>query len=518
MHECSHQDVASFLGLSVTTVNNRLHAARSRLKERMLTMVTETLHSRALPDDFANRIGRLITARGGVVEALFDPNSPPDILTELAVSDEANRRAVAVQVVQRPGGGVVRGVAMSPIDAVPRGSTVMSSGRQSETPVNLDELERILPALVGPSPIATGAGRFLETGIKVIDVMCPLVAGGNVVIAGERGTGIAAVMYELTQRLKGGPDRLKIFTLMPLWPDSPPGWSIAAELKKEGYSDIPEGAVETFFFRTENEPWTESRLSALDPFDVVIHLSRERGRAMVYPTLDVLTSRSRLLQTKAVGDEHVAIATRVRRALAALWSADGHLKSGTDHATPRARLEAAELFHAAVLCRGTLYETSWRDRPCRRSAAHLLRNPRRAPRRPARRRVLFQRRNGGNPRKYRAEAQLRSGHDLARAPLIRNRHGRALSRLSRRWRPCAHLIEVAGSSLPMTSLGGPQPSPHPAGSRPLALYTAAAAGAVRNLISARAGSDWLAFVPTAVANEVVSWISFGNGPTSSAPV
>jgi RNA polymerase sigma factor (sigma-70 family) len=344
VHECSHQDVATFLGLSVTTVNNRLHAARSKLKERMLTMVTETFHSRALPDDFANRIGRLIAARGGVVEALFDPNSPPDVLTELAVSDEANRRAVAVQVVQRSGGGVVRGVAMSPIDTVPRGSTVLSSGRQSETPLNLDELGRILPALAGPSPIATGAGRFLETGIKVIDVMCPLVAGGSVVIAGELGTGITVVMYELTRRLNDGPDRLEIFTLMPLWPDSPPGWSIAAELKKEGYSDVPEGAVRTSFFRTENEPWTESRLSALDPFDVVIHLSRERRRAMVYPTVDVLTSRSRLLQAKAVGDEHVAIAARVRRALAALWSADGHLKSGPDDATRERALKLQNYF------------------------------------------------------------------------------------------------------------------------------------------------------------------------------
>ncbi len=45
IHECSHQDIATFLGLSVTTVNNRLHTARSQLKQRMLTMVTDTLHT-----------------------------------------------------------------------------------------------------------------------------------------------------------------------------------------------------------------------------------------------------------------------------------------------------------------------------------------------------------------------------------------------------------------------------------------------------------------------------------------
>jgi DNA-directed RNA polymerase specialized sigma24 family protein len=47
VHDCSYQDVATFLGLSLTTVNNRLHAARSHLKKR-LAMVTETLHAHAL--------------------------------------------------------------------------------------------------------------------------------------------------------------------------------------------------------------------------------------------------------------------------------------------------------------------------------------------------------------------------------------------------------------------------------------------------------------------------------------
>ena len=64
-------------------------------------MVTESFQGQGLPDDFANRIGRLIEARGSIVDALFDPTATPDILTELSISDEANRRAIDFHVAQR---------------------------------------------------------------------------------------------------------------------------------------------------------------------------------------------------------------------------------------------------------------------------------------------------------------------------------------------------------------------------------------------------------------------------------
>src|ERR1700730_7944241 len=217
VHDCSHQDIAVFLGISATTVNNRLHAARAKLKERMLTMVTNTLHEHRLPDDFANRIGRLLETRGEVVEALFDPQSLPDLLSELAVSDEANRRGVTVQVIQRPGGGIVRGVTVSPIDVVPRGATVLNSLRHAETPIDPATLERVVTQLAGPPPEAGDAGKLLATGIKVIDVMCPLVAGGTVAIAGEFGAGTTVVMEELVRRLSDGTEGISLFTLMQ-WP------------------------------------------------------------------------------------------------------------------------------------------------------------------------------------------------------------------------------------------------------------------------------------------------------------
>lgn len=325
VHECSHQDVATFLNLPLATVNNRLHAARAQLKERMLTMVTDSLREHQLPDDFANRIGRLIEARGNVVDILFDPAATPDILAELTVSDEANRRGVKIQVAQRPAPGLVRGLAAAPADGLARGSTVLSSAQHVSKPLAHVEFARTVGALAGQSVVCEPT--FLETGIKVIDVTCPLVAGGTLAIAGDLGAGITVVMEEIVRRLSSGRERLTMFVMMPPasaeWPYTlEPGFSYAEELKKEGYSEGTVGAVQTFFLRAEQGPWTSERLAALAPVDVVLRLSRDRAKAKVYPCVDVVASRSRLLDQHTVDDEHAEIAKRVREALAALWSAE----------------------------------------------------------------------------------------------------------------------------------------------------------------------------------------------------
>jgi RNA polymerase sigma-70 factor (ECF subfamily) len=318
VHECSHQDIAVFLGLSATTVNNRLHAARQQLKRRM-TMVKTALEANALADDFANRVGRLIAARGEVVEALFDPSAPPDILAELAVSDEARRRGVTVQVVQRPGGGLVRGIAISPIDTMPRGATVLNSGRHTATPVSEVGFDRLVPLLAGQAAASARAGALLETGIKVIDVMCPFAVGGTVAIAGEYRTGTFVVFEELVRRLGVGSDPVSIFAVLPQWEDTrKDGFSFAENLKKDGYSEGTVGPVQTFFFWGHEGPWTSERLVALAAVDTVIHLSRSRIEEKIYPGVDAVTSRSRVLETGAVSDAHRTIAARARDAIALL--------------------------------------------------------------------------------------------------------------------------------------------------------------------------------------------------------
>jgi RNA polymerase sigma factor (sigma-70 family) len=335
IHECSHQDIAAFLGLSAVTVNNRLHAARSQLKQRMLTMVTNNLHSQALPDDFANRIGRLIETRGDMVEALFDPAALPDLMTELAVSDEARKRKVTVQVMQRSGSGVVRGIATSPIEPLPKGATVLNSRRRSNMPINQVQLEHLLPLLVAATTDGRQSDKIVETGIKVIDVMCPIRAGGSVAIPGEFGTGITVVMEEIVRRISKGDDPVTLLVPYPppseIWPPSlDQDYSIAGWLKVDGYSEGTAGCVQTYFVGGVAGPWTAEKLAVLAPVDTVVHLARKMILAKNYPGVDVLTARSRLLEENRADADHLDIAARAREAISALRIADETGDSAAD--------------------------------------------------------------------------------------------------------------------------------------------------------------------------------------------
>jgi F0F1-type ATP synthase beta subunit len=298
-----------------------------------------------LPDDFANRIGRLVGTRGDVIEALFDPQSLPDLLAELSISDEANRRTITVQVVQRPGRGIVRGVIASPSGEAQRGATVLNALRHIETPIDGNTFSRAVRLLGGPRPRKLEP-KLLETGIKVFDVLSPLAVRGTVAIAGEFGAGTTVVMEELVRRLSGGEDRISLFTLVQRWKEE--DFSYAAELKRDGFSEGTVGAVQTFFFRAGEGPWTVERLAELGSLDTVIHLSRSMAERKIYPCVDPRTSRSKLLETKSVGDEHAAIAERVKEALTLLL--DPALAEASDPLTLQRARKLANFFSQPFLC------------------------------------------------------------------------------------------------------------------------------------------------------------------------
>ncbi len=317
VHECTQQDIATFLGLPVTTVNNRLHAARAQLKRRRLTMVKDTLEAHRLPDDFAARIGRIVRAREGVVEVLFDPTRLPDPLTELTVSDQARRRAVTVHVVQLLKDGVVRCVPLAPSDGLAPGMTVLSSGRRAEGPLSREALDGAVRLLTGPAVETGPRPALLETGIKVIDVMCPIVRGGTVAIAGEYRAGSLVVVEELAWRLRGEPGGVSIFAFIP----PGPGLSFQEVWEKEGYTGGTVGSVQTFYF-VGAEEWTAERLARLPAVDAIVRLSQGLAQLGIYPTVDAVLSSCRRLDAGLVEPEHALITGRVRDLLVAA-AADG---------------------------------------------------------------------------------------------------------------------------------------------------------------------------------------------------
>jgi RNA polymerase sigma factor (sigma-70 family) len=333
VHDCSHQDVAIFLGLSLTTVNNRLHAARSHLKQR-LTMVTDTLHANALPDEFAHRIGRLIETRGDMVEALFDPAALPDLMTELTVSDEARKGRVTVHVMQRPGGGIVRGLAASAPSQLPRGATVLSSRRRSGGSVDPMQLDRLVPLLTAATTDGKQTDEVVETGIKVIDVMCPIRAGGSVAIASENGAGGTVVMEEIVRRIGNSRHPVTMFMLIPppseLWPPSlEENYSFSEDLRKDGYSEGTVGNLQTFVLTGIKGPWTPKTLALLAPVDTLIVLARDMIVRKNYPGVDVRTTRSKLLDDVRLPADVVSIAREVRDAIALRRAAMDHPEART---------------------------------------------------------------------------------------------------------------------------------------------------------------------------------------------
>jgi F-type H+/Na+-transporting ATPase subunit beta len=246
---------------------------------------------------------------------------------------------------------------------LPRGATVLSSGRTSVTPVTGLPFEEIVPLLAGPSPLAIGQGKLAETGIKVIDVMCPVVAGGSLAIAGQYGVGTTVVMEELARRMSTGRDPVSMFVLLAPpsseWPPTlDPDYSLSAELKKEGSSEGTLGSVQTFFFRSESGPWTPARLATLAPVDTVIHLSRDHAKAKLYPCVDVLTSRSRLFEAKLVSKEHAGIAERVRTALTVMWASDGFANADAADVTLARRRKLQNFFGQPFF-----YAEPWTKRP-----------------------------------------------------------------------------------------------------------------------------------------------------------
>ena len=180
--------------------------------------------------------GKILQVIGAVVDAEFETDSVPDIYDALEVNfrpagAETDSRLV-LETQQHLGDSRVRAVAMSSTEGLVRGMEVVNSGAPISVPVGDEVLGRIFNVVgdtvdnLGPCeskerrPIHRLAptlsdqnteSNILETGIKVIDLICPFIKGGKVGAFGGAGVGKTVVIMELINNIAKGHGGYSVF-------------------------------------------------------------------------------------------------------------------------------------------------------------------------------------------------------------------------------------------------------------------------------------------------------------------
>jgi F-type H+/Na+-transporting ATPase subunit beta len=146
---------------------------------------------------------------------------------------------------------------------------------------------------------------MLETGIKVIDLLCPLPIGGTVGLAGDMQSGKMVLIGELAHRLSGGekPPSILVFT------------EVTTEAAMIQGSDVPFPTTIESVYLPVADASPEAIGQTMSRLDTVITLSRHLGKQRLYPAIDPLRSTSRLLDFAIVGRDHYDVAINVRTLL-----------------------------------------------------------------------------------------------------------------------------------------------------------------------------------------------------------
>lgn len=193
--------------------------------------MTETTRSSPtttqLPSSTAT--GKIVAIIGAIIDVEFADSTVPKIYDALRVVDTN----LTLEVQQQLGDGIVRTIAMGATDGLRRNLTVINTGQPITVPVGRETLGRIMNVLGDPIdergpinekqrlPIHRSAPSFvdqsgevvlLETGIKVIDLICPFAKGGKIGLFGGAGVGKTVNMMELIRNIAVVHSGYSVFT------------------------------------------------------------------------------------------------------------------------------------------------------------------------------------------------------------------------------------------------------------------------------------------------------------------
>ena len=170
----------------------------------------------------SQNIGKVVQVIGPVVDIAFAQDRLPDLLTAIEIKRPDQEESLIVEVAQGIGADRVRCIAMGPTDGLTRGMDAIDTGAPIQAPVGDAVLGRMFNVLGRPIdglgevkdvkylPIHRSAPKFdeqstesvpLETGIKVIDLLCPYVKGGKIGLFGGAGVGKTVLIQELIHNI-----------------------------------------------------------------------------------------------------------------------------------------------------------------------------------------------------------------------------------------------------------------------------------------------------------------------------
>ncbi len=172
--------------------------------------------------------GRIVQIIGAVIDVEFPRDAVPQVYDALKVPE----KDLTLEVQQQLGDGVVRTIAMGSSEGVSRGLSVDNTNAPIAVPVGVETLGRIMDVLGNPidecGPIGekermaihreapsyeelAASDELLETGIKVIDLVCPFAKGGKVGLFGGAGVGKTVNMMELINNIATEHSGLSVF-------------------------------------------------------------------------------------------------------------------------------------------------------------------------------------------------------------------------------------------------------------------------------------------------------------------
>ena len=176
-------------------------------------------------------IGKVVQVMGPVLDIRFADGELPELLN--AIELQNNGKPLIVEVAQHIGDNVVRCIAMAATDGLVRGAEAVDTGGPIKVPVGDACLGRVFNLLGEPvdeQPAPTGVEHWpihrpapafdeqesstelLETGIKVVDLICPYAKGGKIGLFGGAGVGKTVLIMELIHNVATAHGGLSVFT------------------------------------------------------------------------------------------------------------------------------------------------------------------------------------------------------------------------------------------------------------------------------------------------------------------